>query len=136
MNDTLSIKPILPAQVGETQLGTARDFSRSASTDSAMFARVNTANGLLNPTTLLIGHYPKSKKQAMQRSIAVLKQRFNRVDSVSGAILATLDPSVKFTFDIPEGVTQAELDDMVLHLCGWLIAGNMTGAHQLYEMQR
>lgn len=136
MNDTLSIKPILPAQIGSTQLGSASDFARSTTSDANMFARVNTALGLLNPTTLLIGHYPKSKKQAMQRSLVVLKQRFSRVDSSSGAVVASQDPSIKLTSDIPEGVSQAELDAMLVQLVGFLTENGLQHWHELCEMQR
>jgi len=135
MNDTLSIKSILPAQIGASQLGDSRDFSRAVTSDTTMFARVNTALGLLNPTSLLIGHYPKSKKQAVQRSILLLKQRFSRVDSGSGAVLAQLDPMIKLTCDIPEGVTQAELDGMLLTMAGLLLENNLDRWHQLCEQQ-
>lgn len=135
MNDTLSIKPILPAQIGDTELGTALDYSRANSADANMFARVNTELGLLNPTSILIGHYPKSKKQASQRSLVVFKQRHTRVDTASGAVLATLDPSIKLTCDIPEGVTQAELDALAWKMVGALTQNGGAFFHQICEMQ-
>lgn len=136
MNDTLSIKPILPAQVGDTQLGTAREFARAQSTDTTMTARVNTSKGLQNPAVLSIGHYPKSKKQAMQRSIIQLKQRLSRVDSGSGAVVAVLEPSIRISIDIPEGVTQEELDEVMNLASGCLTASSNEVFHQLCAMQR
>lgn len=135
MNDTLSIKPILPAQIGSTQLGTAIDFSRNVTNNPGVYSRVNTAKGLLNPTSLLIGHYPKSKKQPIQRSYIAVTQRLTRVDA-NGAVLATLDPSVKVIVDLPEGVTSAEIQEAWNLLAGTLCAGSNAVFGQLCEMQR
>lgn len=136
MNDTLYIKPVLPAQVGETQLGTAREFARAQSTDTTMTARVNTSKGLQNPATLSIGHYPKSKKQAVQRSVFQLKQRLSRVDSGSGAVVTVLEPSIRISADIPEGVTQEEMDEVLNLAIGALVASSSEAWHQLCAMQR
>ena len=136
MQDTLSIKPVLPAQIGATQLGLALEFSRCASSNAGVMSRVNTAQGLLSPTYLDIGQYPKSKKQAVQRSTYALRQRLSRVDATSGAVLATFDPIVKLTIDIPEGVTQAEMDAMLCTSLGSLLANNLEVFHQVCELQR
>ena len=135
MNDTLSVKPILPAQIGVSQLdATARDFSRAAAVDKTSHVRVNTALGSLNPTFIRISHQMPTNKSTLQRSLLEVRQQLSRVDAL-GNVLSVVTPSFKIVFEIPSGVTEAEAA-AVQNLCiGALMANTGALGTQIREGQ-
>lgn len=135
MNDTLSVKAILPAQIGASQLeATARDFSRAASADKTSHIRVNTALGSLNPTYIRISHQPSTTKSPTQRTLFSVEQQLSRVDA-GGSVLTVLRPTFKVVMEIPQGVTEAEAAALQNTACGAILASSGALGTQLREGQ-
>lgn len=135
MNDTLSVKAILPAQIGASQLAsTALDFSRAASTDKTSHVRVNTALGSLNPTFIRISHQMPTSKSNIQRSLLSVEQILSRVDA-GGNVTAVLRPTCKLVQEIPQGVTEAEASALQNILTGAVCASSGALGTQVREGQ-
>lgn len=135
MNDTLSVKPVLPAQIGASQLdATARDFSRSSAIDKTSHVRVNTALGSLNPTYIRISHQMPTAKSFIQRSLFSVEQQLSRVDA-QGNVLSVVRPTFKVVMEIPSGVTETEAAALQNLAVGALCASSGSLGTQLREGQ-
>lgn len=107
MNDSLSIQPIVLANVTGTVLTTARVFERIADANPNNHMRANSTLGSLSPTTLRISHSLRGGKNTVQKSLVQLNQTLTRVDALSNPI-GEVGIVIKLTAEIPAGVTEAE----------------------------
>lgn len=131
MNDTVNIKPLLPAQIGSTQLdATARAFARITSEDSS-WQRSNSVLGSLSPTTLRIAHQPRTTKSPIQRTLCACDQVLTRLDALSNPI-GTNKFKVALQADIPEGVSLAEFRAAAMILFGFLLENNGANLDAIY----
>lgn len=120
MNDTISVKPLLSAQIGNTQLDSvARSFARVVSEDTS-HQRSNSNLGSLSPTVLRIAHQPRTVKSPIQRSLIAVDQTLTRLDATSNPI-SSVKFKVALQCDIPDGVTLAEFRAAAMVLFGSLL---------------
>lgn len=120
MNDTLSIKKLLTAQIGTAQLdSTPLSFPRVMSSDSQA-RRQNLSIDSLSPTILRVSHVARSSKSNVQRSIVAIDQKLTRKDALSNPVGDT-NFKVAFQCDIPSDITLAEFRAAVATLFGFLL---------------
>lgn len=131
MNDTLAIKPLLPAQIGASQLdSTAKSFPRVASSGKD-HRRQNNYISSVSPTILSVAHQPRTAKSSTQRSFCYIEQSLARLDAQSN-VISTDAFKVGLQCVIPSGVTLAEFRAAAMILFGALLEGNSAMLDQLY----
>jgi len=126
MNDTIQSKGLVWANVTGTVLdGAAKAFPRSVSTQKNVYARSYTSG---NTRLELLLKASPTDSLGWQRSTAVLKGYFTRVDALSQPI--RVDESyATFSMARHQNVTLAEMKDTIVRqLLGTLTEGASTSA--------
>jgi hypothetical protein len=123
MNDSLSIKPLVAANVTGSVLGTVRAFERATGLNKNRSSRINTALGSQSPTRIEIQHTLPANSKARQQSLMALLQTLNRVD-VGGNTISMDTAELRLTLNRAATVTDAELFSMFLTLAGGLLENN------------
>lgn len=132
MTDDQSVKDLAINTIGATQLpGTARTFSRVASSSPGVFVRRSTHISSLSPTDLRIQQTPENKN-GIVRHAAYLDQVLTRLDALSNPI-GRDTASCGLVSVRKQSVSLAEYTAMVSTFAGWLLANNGENIGRMYN---
>lgn len=123
MNDSLSIKPLVSANVTGSVLGTVRAFERATGLNKNRSSRVNATLGSQNLTRIEIQHTLPANSKARQQSLMAILQTLSRTD-VGGNTISVDTAELRLTLNRSATVTDAELFSMFLTLAGGLLESN------------
>jgi len=134
MQDDLSIKPVVAANISGDDLGSTLTFVRVQSTNNRDSLRQNSAIHSLSPTQLRIAHQPISIKNPVQRSLVAVDQVLTRFDAQSNPIG---QDKHKFAVQSDRTATTslAEYRASAMLLFGQMLENNGAGIDAMYYGQ-
>jgi hypothetical protein len=132
MNDSLSIKPLVAANVTGSVLGTARAFERAATFVKNRYSRVNAFLGALNPTRIDLSHIMPRKATEKKQSLLAFHQTLTRVDASSN-VVGTDTVEFRYTSVNTAGITEDEYVAGHLLLQGGFTENNCALLRAMYR---